>query len=71
MGVSPQVFENLVFHGGPGFALELRFFSIEGLLDELRAAGFAEVLLVEDYARFGFLDSDPPQGAFAIARKAH
>jgi GT2 family glycosyltransferase/SAM-dependent methyltransferase len=38
-----QRFENLTFHGGPGFTLEMRLFSREGLFDELEAAGFTDV----------------------------
>jgi len=35
-----QVFDDLVFHGGGGLALEMRVFSEDRLLAELRASGF-------------------------------
>jgi SAM-dependent methyltransferase len=35
-----QVFEDLVFHGGEGETLEMRYFSETGLLAELKKAGF-------------------------------
>lgn len=40
-----QVFDELVFHGGPGSTLELRVFSEWSLLDELKTAGFDEVTI--------------------------
>ena len=36
-----EVFDDLVFHGGPGATLEMRRFGKGGLVDELRDAGFA------------------------------
>ena len=36
-----QVFDDLVFHGGPGTTLEMRLFSRAALLREFTAAGFA------------------------------
>jgi SAM-dependent methyltransferase len=38
-----QVFEDLVFHEGPGTTLEVRVFSLPELLDRLRATGFEDV----------------------------
>lgn len=38
-----EVFEDLVFHGGPGSTLEMRVFSQDALVRELRHAGFREV----------------------------
>jgi SAM-dependent methyltransferase len=38
-----QEFDQLVFHGGPGLALEVRRFGDEGLFDMLRQAGFSRV----------------------------
>lgn len=40
---SQEVFEDLVFHGGPGDTLEMRVFSEAALLREFSAAGFREV----------------------------
>lgn len=38
-----EVFQNLVFHGGPGTTLEMRVFSEGDLLRHLAAAGFTEI----------------------------
>jgi len=38
-----QTYQNLVYHGGPGFALEMRLFTRRGLEKNLRDAGFASV----------------------------
>lgn len=35
-----QEFRNLAFHGGPGFTLEMRIFSLKGIEECVRAAGF-------------------------------
>lgn len=49
-----QVFDNLVFHGGPGATLEMRVFSKEGLLNELKMAGFQSIKICsEPYLDFG------------------
>ena len=45
---SLEVFTELVFHGGPGSTLEMRLFSLQSLLDELRKAGFSSVRVAED-----------------------
>jgi SAM-dependent methyltransferase len=36
-------FENLTFHGGTGFTLEMRLFSRAALFEELKAAGFTDI----------------------------
>lgn len=41
-----QTFTGLRFHGGPGFALEMRVFSLPGLLQALGDAGFTEIRLI-------------------------
>jgi hypothetical protein len=64
-----QVFDDLVFHGGPGEALELRCFSPTGLADEMRAVGFVDVCIPDDDPSIGFVQSDPPQGVLVIGRK--
>jgi SAM-dependent methyltransferase len=38
-----QVFEDLVFHGGPGATLEMRICSLPDVLADLRGAGFVDV----------------------------
>lgn len=43
-----QTFGNLRFHGGPGLALEMRVFSLPGLLQQLAAAGFEELRVCEE-----------------------
>lgn len=49
-----QRFENLAFHGGDGATLEMRLFSRDGLVRELRAAGFTRVRFVDEpYTAFG------------------
>jgi hypothetical protein len=41
--VDLAAFENLVYHGGPGFALEMRLFTRGGVEQNLHAAGFTVV----------------------------
>lgn len=43
-----QVFDNLVFHGGPGVTLEMRVFSQAGLLAELKQAGFGNIKICSE-----------------------
>ncbi len=51
-----QVFDNLVFHGGPGATLELREFARADVVQHLHAAGFVEVRVHEaGYRPFGIL----------------
>lgn len=38
-----QVFRNLTFHGGKGSTLEMRLFSIDSLLENIRDAGFQDI----------------------------
>lgn len=49
-----QRFERLVFHGGAGTTLEMRLFSLAGLVRSLEEAGFDQVVpLEEPYDPFG------------------
>jgi hypothetical protein len=64
-----QVFDGLVFHGGPGDALELRCFSRTGLVEEMCAAGFVDVRIPDEDPGIGFVHSAPPQGVLVIGRK--
>jgi len=49
-----QVFDNLVFHGGPGSTLEMRMLNESALRRALLDAGFSELhFYAEDYAPFG------------------
>ena len=43
-----EIFEDLVFHGGPGTTLEMRVFSRASLLAELAAAGFRDVRIADE-----------------------
>lgn len=49
-----QVFNNLVFHGGPGATLERRVFSQAGLISDLKQAGFDTIkIFSEPFLEFG------------------
>jgi SAM-dependent methyltransferase len=55
-----QVFEELVFHGGPGATLEMRLFSRAGLERQFAEAGFREVRFAgESCERFGIVWPHP------------
>jgi hypothetical protein len=43
-----QVFDDLVFHGGPGSTLEMRVFSKSSLIDEFQNAGFGALKIYGD-----------------------
>jgi SAM-dependent methyltransferase len=54
-----QIFENLIFHGGPGTTLEMRKFSEASLRNLFTAAGFQSVRIFgEDYAPFGIVRNE-------------
>lgn len=49
-----RIFDNLVFHGGPGTTLEMRVFSEKSLMNELKKAGFNDVKIYsEEYTKYG------------------
>ena len=49
-----QFFDNLVFHGGVGSTLEMRVFSKDDLIDNLKRAGFKDIkICAEPYWEFG------------------
>jgi SAM-dependent methyltransferase len=51
---SVEVFDNLVFHGGPGSTVEMRVFTEGSLREELLGAGFLSVRVAfEDVPEFG------------------
>lgn len=55
-----EVFDDLVFHGGPGQTLEMRIFCRDAILRGLEAAGFRDVrVLEEDHPEFGVLLGPP------------
>ena len=43
-----QVFDDLIFHGGSGFTLEMRRFSLSGLITTLEAAGFKKLCIMRE-----------------------
>jgi SAM-dependent methyltransferase len=50
-----QTFTDLRFHGGPGSTLEMRVFALDSLLENLRKAGFSEIIFYGDYPDFGII----------------
>lgn len=51
-----EVFEDLIFHGGPGSTLEMRLFAKDALRHELEQAGFSEIQFVQEpVPKFGIL----------------
>jgi SAM-dependent methyltransferase len=59
-----EVFKDLVFHGGPGLALEMRIFSHGDVIRHLERVGFAEIddwhKRVPEYGRCWFEDHSFP-----------
>jgi len=55
-----EVFENLVFHGGPGATLEMRLLALPDLLASLRRVGFVDVAPFDQpIPEHGILWNDP------------
>jgi SAM-dependent methyltransferase len=49
-----EIFNNLIFHGGPGTTLEMRVFCENSLIAELRTAGFNNIqILNSPFWKFG------------------
>lgn len=64
-----QIFQDLVFHGGPGSTLEMRVFSLPNLKQTIRNSGFASVeVLNEEVPEFGILRENAT-GAPILLRK--
>lgn len=63
-----QRFDNLKFHGGAGATLEMRLFSKNGLIKELRDAGFREIEFSDQSPEEGIVFENPC-GFPLIARK--
>jgi SAM-dependent methyltransferase len=59
-----EVHRKLVFHGGSGDTLEMRLFSLPGIISELTAAGFHHIYILDaDLPDWGLLnrgDTSPP-----------
>lgn len=54
-----RLFENLVFHGGPGSTLEMRVFTKQSLMKEFKQAGFNKVKIYSDpYLKYGIFYGD-------------
>jgi SAM-dependent methyltransferase len=45
---SLQVFDDLIFHGGGDFVLEMRLFGLTDLTENLRRAGFEQITVMSD-----------------------
>jgi SAM-dependent methyltransferase len=68
-GGSTEVFDDLVFHGGHGSTLEMRFFTDQSLRDALLEAGFTSVhFSAENQPEFG-VDHMEPFSLPIVARK--
>jgi SAM-dependent methyltransferase len=64
-----KIFDDLVFHGGHGSTLEMRFFTDQSLRDALLAAGFASVhFCADNQPEFG-VDHMEPFSLPIVARK--
>ena len=49
-----QIYDNLVFHGGEGDTLEMRVFSENSIITQMRKAGFNKIdICHEDYLEYG------------------
>jgi SAM-dependent methyltransferase len=53
-----EVFDDLVFHGGPGSTLEMRIFGLQDILVALDAAGFIDVVIAPDDPEHGVIWHD-------------
>ncbi len=68
---SIEVFEDLVFHGGPGSTVEMRVFTEESLRENLLRAGFSSVRVVsENVPEFG-IEHAENWSLPIVARKGH
>jgi SAM-dependent methyltransferase len=57
---STETHRDLIFHGGDGATLEMRLFSRDGLLQNLKDAGFIEIqFLRENVHRYGIINKYP------------
>lgn len=65
-----QEFRQLVFHGGPGFTLEMRVFSLAGIKECIEQAGFASLKVYgEDDWDFGLCWKGVTWSHVMVARK--
>lgn len=68
---SVEVFEDLVFHGGPGSTVEMRVFTEASLRDNLLGAGFSSVrVATENVPEFG-VEHGETWSLPIVARKGH
>jgi SAM-dependent methyltransferase len=64
-----QIFDSLVFHGGPGSTLEMRVFSQQSLLECCHAAGFSSTVIYgEPFFKFGIYWPQPWSLPMALRR---
>jgi SAM-dependent methyltransferase len=63
-----EVFEDLVFHGGPGLTLEMRLFSLDGIHRCLTNAGFTDIEVLGDDPAHGVIWHGP-LGRTIVARR--
>jgi len=51
-----QIFEDLIFHGGPGSTLEMRIFSKNDIIMHFQSAGFSSIEFFENnYSKYGII----------------
>lgn len=54
-----EIFDNLVFHGGPGSTLEMRVFCYDDLISRFHKAGFSSIKVIDlenpDLKKYGIL----------------
>jgi SAM-dependent methyltransferase len=68
---SVEVFEDLVFHGGPGSTVEMRVFTDESLHENMLGVGFSSVRIAsEDVPEFGVHHAES-WSLPIVARKGH
>ena len=68
---SIEVFEDLVFHGGPGSTIEMRVFTEDSLRQNLLSAGFSSVRIAsENIPEFG-IEHAETWSLPIVARKGH
>jgi SAM-dependent methyltransferase len=65
-----QKFESLRFHGGPGATLEMRLFSLNDLIENMKNAGFTDIKIhLENVPEFGVLIEENTRSHIISMRK--
>jgi SAM-dependent methyltransferase len=65
-----ETFDDLRFHGGRGMTLEMRVFCKRDVEEQLHAAGFGEVDVVDRMPEFGIIYDNPCSRTFVARRGA-